>query len=254
MKETRVIINADDCGINQAVDAAIERFILLNKITSTTVMANMDDLAGAKRLYDLYSDVISFGVHVNLTDGPSITKSQQLLDYGFLKEEGGITLLNGYPFIHSRIPKRLHEDIIKECVAQINRVRDEGIEVSHIDSHHLMLTSLSMVSITPQVLEKVGIKTMRRARNYMKSSSLSYFARQLWYGYMKLKTPGLRCVDWFDMFESYYNLTNNGLVKEGTIELMTHPGGSYPQEDELILSLDYSSFFTSAQLINYNQL
>ena len=41
----RVIINADDCGINQTVDAEIERFIQLGKITSTTVMSNMDDLS-----------------------------------------------------------------------------------------------------------------------------------------------------------------------------------------------------------------
>lgn len=42
----QVIINADDCGISQYVDREIERFIQLGKITSTTVMANMDDLEG----------------------------------------------------------------------------------------------------------------------------------------------------------------------------------------------------------------
>ena len=104
-----VIINADDCGINKEVDAEIERFIQLGKITSTTVMANMDDLEGAKNLYDLYKDNISFGVHVNLTNGEPLTKSQALLDYGYYKEEDGKVLLNGYPFINKQIPKYLHQ-------------------------------------------------------------------------------------------------------------------------------------------------
>ena len=42
----KLIINADDCGKNKEVNAAISHFIETGKITSTTVMANMDDLEG----------------------------------------------------------------------------------------------------------------------------------------------------------------------------------------------------------------
>lgn len=57
----KLIINADDCGKNKEVNAAISHFIETGKITSTTVMANMDDLEGASRLFDEYQDSISFG-------------------------------------------------------------------------------------------------------------------------------------------------------------------------------------------------
>ena len=50
----KLIINADDCGKNKEVNAAIGHFIEAGKITSTTVMANMDDLEGASRLFDEY--------------------------------------------------------------------------------------------------------------------------------------------------------------------------------------------------------
>lgn len=249
-----VIINADDCGINKEVDAEIERFIQLGKITSTTVMANMDDLEGAKNLYDLYKDNISFGVHVNLTNGEPLTKSQALLDYGYYKEEDGKVLLNGYPFINKQIPKYLHQDIINECVAQINRVRDAGIEVSHIDSHHLMLTSKSMVNMTPSVLKRTGVKKMRRARNYIGKKNVSFYVRQAWFLYMKLMAKNVRSTDWFDMFISFYNQTKEGFYMKGSIELMAHPGGCYPEEDELILSSDYKKLFAGYKLINYNQL
>lgn len=250
----RIIINADDCGLNQTVDAEIERFIQLGKITSTTVMANMDDLIGAKRLFDNYKDRISFGVHVNLTDGEPLTRSQALLDYGYFKKEEGKIVLNGYPFINKRIPRWLHQDIINECVAQINSVRDIGIEISHIDSHHLMLTSQSMIGMTPEILKKTGVKKMRRARNYIEKKSLSFYVRQAWFRYMKMQVKGLKSTEWFEMFTSFYNLSKNGFHLDGTIELMTHPGGSYPKEDELMLVTDYSVLFKDCELINYNQL
>lgn len=250
----KVVVNADDCGISKKVDAEIERFIQLGKITSTTVMANMEDLEGAKRLYDQYKDTISFGVHVNLTDGEPLTRSQALLDYGYYKEENGKIVLNGYPYINKRIPKYLHDDIISECVAQINRVRDCGLDISHIDSHHLMLTSQSMLSMTPEILKMTGVKKMRRARNYIEKKSVSFYIRQAWFWYMKMRVKGLKSTDWFEMFSNFYNLSAKGFHKDGTIELMTHPGGNYPKEDELMLKTDYNDLFKNYQLVNYNTI
>lgn len=250
----RVIINADDCGINSKVNAEIERFIILGKITSTTVMANMDDLAGAKNLYDLYKDKISFGVHVNLTDGQPLTQSQALLDYGYYREQDGKIIMNGYSFINKRLPKHLYRDIIKECVTQINKVRDYGISISHIDSHHLMLTSSSMINITPIILNQTGIKKTRRARNYIEHKSFDYYKRQLWLVWMKMNVRGLKSTEWFDMLSSFYTLHKKGFHKNGTIELMTHPGGNYPREDMLMLNSDYNQLFRGYQLINYNNL
>lgn len=47
----KLIINADDCGKSKDVNVAINHFIEAGKITSTTIMANMDDLDGAARLF-----------------------------------------------------------------------------------------------------------------------------------------------------------------------------------------------------------
>ena len=53
----KLIINADDCGKSKEVNAAIAKFIEAGKITSTTVMANMDDLEGAARLFRQYKGI-----------------------------------------------------------------------------------------------------------------------------------------------------------------------------------------------------
>jgi hypothetical protein len=41
---------------------------------------------------------------------------------------------------------------------------------------------------------------------------------------------------------------------DGSIELMTHPGGNYPKEDDLMLNTDYSLLFKDYELVNYNMI
>ena len=72
----RIIINADDCGMSQTVNEHIDQAILADKITSTTVMVNMDDFDGEVRLYKQYHEHISFGWHINLSEGKPLLYSQ----------------------------------------------------------------------------------------------------------------------------------------------------------------------------------
>ena len=111
-----------------------------------------------------------------------------------------------------------------------------------------------MVGMTPVILKKTGIKKVRRARNYLEKKSMSFYLRQAWFRYMKMKIKGLKSTDWFEMFTNFYTLSCKGFNLDGTIELMTHPGGNYPKEDELILATDYDVLFKGVELINYNNL
>lgn len=72
----KVIINADDCGYSKLVDDHIANAIRSGKITSTTMMANMNDFEGALALYDTYKDEVSFGFHLNLTEGTPLLKTK----------------------------------------------------------------------------------------------------------------------------------------------------------------------------------
>lgn len=250
-----LIINADDCGYNSRVNQEIERFIILGKISSTSIMANMDDLDGVKDLYDKYHAKISFGVHINLTEGRPLLVSQELLDYGFLiKDPDKGVVFNGLAFYHKSLPKKIQKAVLAECLAQIEKIRSLGIELSHLDSHHLMHTSPCMFNITPRLLKVSGLKKTRRVRNYMSSSSLSFLPRQLWFSVLKCRVKGVVSTDWHEMFTQFYNLSSNGFYKKGSIELMTHPGGHYPEEDKLMLDTDYSVLFKDYDLISFNQL
>ena len=56
----KIIINADDLGMSGTVNREIESCIQKGLITSTTIMANMPDFDGARKLYDTYNEAVSF--------------------------------------------------------------------------------------------------------------------------------------------------------------------------------------------------
>lgn len=62
----------------------------LEKLPALQSLANMDDLEGASRLFDEYQDSISFGIHLNLTEGHPLRYSQELLDRGYYKETANV--------------------------------------------------------------------------------------------------------------------------------------------------------------------
>ena len=94
----KIIINADDLGMSGTVNREIESCIQKGLITSTTIMANMPDFDGARKLYDTYNEAVSFGWHINLTEGEPLTKSQALLDFGYFVETKDGVRMNGMAF------------------------------------------------------------------------------------------------------------------------------------------------------------
>lgn len=123
----------------------------LEKLPALQSLANMDDLEGASRLFDEYQDSISFGIHLNLTEGHPLRYSQELLDRGYYKEtanvagEKGNIYLNINQLRNKIISTSIQKELEKELCAQIEKVLDYGIRISHIDSHHHIHTSLLML-------------------------------------------------------------------------------------------------------------
>lgn len=254
----RIIINADDCGRSKVVDDAIEECIQAGCVTSTTVMANMDDFEGAVGLYNTYKDSVSFGCHLNLTQGQPLLNSQILQDIGFTAvSDNGVIELNGMRLRNSRIPKEAKVAIYEELDAQIQKVLDSGVIISHIDSHHHIHNGLSILPIVVKVAKKYNISKIRILRNYL-PSSCSLWARKAWRAYLGCLYSGVKTTEWFSSPNEFYRLTKSKQVikKNTTIELMCHPGGasgSERKEIELMKSIDFDKDYGDI-LINYNQL
>lgn len=246
----KIIINADDCGISKQVDESIEKAIIRGKITSTTVMANMDDFEGAVRLYKKYGDRISFGWHINLTEGEPLTQSQLLLEKGFFKEDEGKIFLNAQAFRKNLITGQMAKEIKRELHAQYEKIRDNGIDISHADGHHHIHTATSMIMIMPSLFKELNIGRCRRLKTYG-TSGLSFLGRKLWA--IPFKIRGIKTTDTFGEFATYS--LNPSLNQGSTIELECHPGHPNPKYIKEMEIMDNTNTSTwNAIFITYKQL
>jgi len=247
----RIIINADDCGKSATVNSHIEKAIEASKISSTTVMANMDDFEGALCLYKNYHNEISFGWHLNLTEGAPLLKSQVLLDYGYYREENGVALFNGIKFWKKKLPEYVKKDISNELHAQYEKLRDSGFIISHVDSHHHIHTSPSMLGIIPNLCNELGLSRVRSIRNFV-PFSISYLFRKTWREYMRIRMNSCKMTQYFCSYKEYCNNPNMWNFKN--LELMCHPGSyceQYSDEENLLFN---NNIIKEEEMINFYQL
>ena len=245
-----IIINADDCGYSDIVNHSIEAEIESGRISSTTIMANMPGLDGAVALYKKYSDVVSFGWHINLTEGQPLTKSQILLDAGFYVESNSRIVFNGGAFKKKLLNRIMISEIRNELKAQYEVLRDNGVIISHADSHHHIHTAPGLIMLMPDLFNELHIVCCRRFRTYNRPLSIR-LAGQMWA--IPFKAKGIIMTDTFGMLAAYYNNPN---LKQGKIiELECHPGHpaeKYVKEIEMLHSMDIQAW--NAKLITYNDL
>lgn len=253
----RIIINADDCGKSKEVDNAIEECILNKKLTSTTIMANMDDFDGAVKLYANYQNTISFGCHLVLTEGHPMTQSMLLLNEGYFVERDGLFFFNRDKFMQNKLSKPVQKEVFKELSAQVNKLLDYGIAISHLDSHHHIHTKTSILPVVAEISKVFNINKIRRIRNYL-PMSLDYLKRKVWRMYLAYLNSDIHTTQFFDSFNSFYEYAvKKHFVKNNkTIELMIHPGHPkelYKKEIDILMNTDLNTQL-GGYLINYNQL
>jgi hopanoid biosynthesis associated protein HpnK len=156
---SHLIVNADDFGLTAGVNRAIVKLHQVGMLTSTTLMARAEATAEAIRMA-CATPSLGVGCHVVLVDGdpvlppheiPSLVDAQTGRFYptlgAFLKQ-----LLTGH--IRSA-------EIQAEAAAQTLLLQNEGVTLSHIDTH-------KHVHMFPAVLKPVlraaagcGIRSIR---------------------------------------------------------------------------------------------
>lgn len=126
-----LIVNADDFGLNAASNAGILQAHRAGAVTSTTLMVNGAAASDAAALAKAHP-ALGVGLHFNLTWGRPVAPPQSVpallaSDGGFLPREKLVLRL-----LAGRIPAA---QIRTELAAQLARLRDLGLQPSHIDSH-----------------------------------------------------------------------------------------------------------------------
>lgn len=156
-----LITNADDVGWNSDINLAAEVAIRAGGLRSFSVMANGQAVDGAMDLGR--STGASVGVHLNVTTGTPVGAG----GYSTLLDESGS--FRGKERFASRyfLSAKEVSEIEREFSEQIERILSyEGINVSHLDTHHHVARVPAIWNLMVRGAKRYGIKSVRTPKSY----------------------------------------------------------------------------------------
>jgi predicted glycoside hydrolase/deacetylase ChbG (UPF0249 family) len=158
--EIRLIVNADDFGMSPGISRGVVRAHREGVVTSTSLLGNCPDLDQARALL-AEAPNLGVGVHLTLVEGGPVADAARVPT--LLKADGQFHA-RGAEFIAAWTKRQIDaSDVEREFDAQITRVRDAGIKIDHLDTHH-HLGFLPVVGRTVEaVARKHGIAAIRSA-------------------------------------------------------------------------------------------
>jgi predicted glycoside hydrolase/deacetylase ChbG (UPF0249 family) len=131
--QIRLVVNADDFGMSPGISRGIIRAHRDGIVTSTSLLGNCDDLPAARALL-AEAPNLGVGVHLALVGGAPVADPARVPS---LLAAGGRFLSRGAEFIAAWTKRHIDPgDVEREFDAQVARVRDAGIAIDHLDTHH----------------------------------------------------------------------------------------------------------------------
>ena len=237
-----LIVNGDDFGLTQGVNAGILDAHLHGILTSTSLFANRpatDDAITIAR----QTPTLGVGCHLTLVDGVPVLPSAELPTLA----PGGAFRATWGRFLAASLAGRIElQEIERELSAQIERLRDSGITLTHLDSHKHVHAYPPVFEIVARLAARLTIPVVRVPYERPALALVARFAGTR--GPRKQALENLALAAWAERDRRL--LTRHGLppaprflgrvltgfftrhrfhallnaVPDGVNELMTHPG------------------------------
>jgi chitin disaccharide deacetylase len=189
--DARLILHADDLGMNRPVSDGILRGFREGLLTSTSILANAPDVARALEAWKaleadratgrlLSSEVrqrladpdcpFDLGVHLNLTQGRPLTGSRYPAE--LLDPQGRFPSVFTLFARLRRAGDRFRDAILAELAAQVQVVCDYGLRPTHLNGHQYIEMMPAVTSILSELLARFDIRVVRVAaeRSLLKST------------------------------------------------------------------------------------
>jgi hopanoid biosynthesis associated protein HpnK len=241
-----LIVNADDFGWTEGVNRGIVETFRHGIVTSTSLLANGAAFADALEKASS-APGLGVGVHLNLSDGAPVADRESVTS--LLNDEGHFA---GGP--ESLLLKRARRGLLlgeveREWDAQIEKVRDAGIEPTHLDGHKHVHMLPGLFEIALKLAKRHGIGAIRIAheasslraalssgekqrgsvvlKQGVQARGLKLLARD---AREQAERAGIGAADHFCGIAQTGELTKEGvsrllkILPDGTTELMCHPG------------------------------
>jgi hopanoid biosynthesis associated protein HpnK len=233
---TRLIVNADDFGLSQAINRGVIAAHRDGIVRSASVMVNGPAFEHAVQLA-LENPALDTGVHLTLTELAPVASPDAVPSLvGANKRFAPHAIDLARRYVRGSLALA---DVRSELDAQIQLARERGLQISHIDSHQHVHALPGVAHVIADLASAYGIRAVRypleRLRGYMFRSigNARRLAEQLALNAVCALSP-LRRLKHPDRFVGFHfggRLTERNLEtllrnlpKRGTIELMCHPG------------------------------
>ena len=157
----QLIITADDFGLSKGVNAAVEKAWQEGILTCASLMAGgaaFDEAVAIARR----NPGLQVGLHLTLVQGRSVLPPSQIP--GLVNEAGCFSdnpVAAGMRFFFD---KSLYKPILREIEAQIQRVVEAGIPLSHVDGHLNIHLHPTVFAFLTELMPRYGITSFRLSR------------------------------------------------------------------------------------------
>lgn len=219
-EKNKVIVNADDFGLNERNSKAIAEAFEKGLITDTTMLANGEYFDKALALAKQKGFFDKIGIHLNITEGVPLTTG--ILDCPRFVTNGRF---NKRYDRTKRLTDAEKTAIFQELDAQVKKLQSAGIQITHADSHHHIHTGIFVAPIAAQVCKKHGINKIRLHRNLGHISLIKRIVKKKYNNW--LRRQGFVTTEYFA-----YVMDIDGAAVPDNTEIMVHP--DYDKSSTLI--------------------
>ncbi len=225
IRRKQLVVNADDFGFTPDVNSGIVEAHRHGILTATTLMANGDAFEDALRLAR-ETPSLDIGCHLVLIGGQSLVTKK------------------AFPATAAQLVAALSLgklDVYRELAAQLQRLVDCGIQITHLDTHKHTHLAPPVLDAVARLAEDFDIRWVRRPFDFplqalrsgvprakrLTSHALGLMRRRF---HRVLERHGCRTTDHFAGFQITGRFRTAELMElmaeipEGSTELMVHPG------------------------------
>lgn len=212
-----MIVVADDLGVGDGVDGAILDALAGGVVDAASVLVNGAGFDSSASAAARFSGRI--GVHLVLTEGEPLTDAIRRVQR-FCDAEGRFRTWRG-PERAFRLGGDERDAVAAELRAQVQRARDTGIAVAHLDSHHHVHTEPGIAPVVIALARELGVPRIRIARNCGTGMGA---VNRAWKALLnaRLRRAGFAGTRWFGDVDDYHELRSRRHDVE-SFELMVHP-------------------------------
>ncbi len=215
----RLIVTADDLGLDEGANAAVVRSFTLGLVSHASLIVNLRGFQDACRLAQAHRLQDRIGLHLNLTEGTPLTEGIRRTP---LCADGRFVPVTRYRY-YNVLSARTRRAVADETAAQIAAARGAGISLTHLDSHNDIHTAPSVAGVVTEVAKAHGIPRIRLARNCGPTQGVIRWLHHRRYN-TALTSRGLTSVRYFGSIDDLLWLSDHGpRDRKFAAEAMTHP-------------------------------